>query len=108
MNRATEVSSNFHIGQLVVHRRFGYRGVIYDVYPRFMLSEEWYDRVALSRPPKDRPWYHVLVDNLDHTTYVAERNLEPAKEHEPIRHPLIETYFALFNGSSYEPLNRKN
>lgn len=108
MSGATEVSSRFDIGQIVVHRRFGYRGVVYDVDPRFMLTDDWYDRVALSRPPKDRPWYHVLVDNLDHTTYVAERNLESAKDPEPIRHPLIGNYFALFNGSSYEPLDLRN
>ena len=108
MNRAIEVSGSFHIGQIVMHRRFGYRGVIYDVDPRFMLSDEWYDRVALSRPPKNLPWYHVFVDNLDSPTYVSERNLEAAKGYEPIRHPLIERYFALFNGSSYEPLNLRN
>jgi heat shock protein HspQ len=108
MNCATEVSGSFHIGQIVVHRRFCYRGVIYDMDPRFMLSDEWYDRVAFSRPPKDCPWYHVLVDNLDRTTCVSEGNLEPGKDHEPIRHPLIESHFALFNGSSYEPLNLRN
>ena len=108
MTETTEQTSNFHIGQIVVHRRFGYRGVIYDVDPRFMLSEEWYQRVALSRPPKDRPWYHVLVDNIEQTTYVAERNLELATDREPIRHPLIQSYFDGFNGEYYEPLNLTN
>jgi len=108
MSEATEVRGGFHIGQIVMHRRFGYRGVIYDVDPRFMLSDEWYDRVALSRPPRDCPWYHVLVDNLDQTTYVAERNLESATDRDPIRHPLIESYFGLFNGKSYEPLSLRN
>jgi len=63
LNRATEVIGSFYIGQIVAHRRFGYRGVIYDVDPRFMLSDEWYNRVALSQPPKEHPWYYVLVDN---------------------------------------------
>ncbi len=108
MTEPTELTGSFHIGQIVVHDRFGYRGVIYDVDPCFMLSEDWYDRVALTRPPKDRPWYHVLVDNLDQTTYVAERNLKSAADREPIRHPLIESYFEVFNGDYYEPLGLKN
>ena len=53
--------ADFHIGQLVLHAKFGYRGVVFDVDPVFQLSDEWYEQVARSRPPKDRPWYHVLV-----------------------------------------------
>ena len=108
MSRVTEVIGSFYIGQIVVHRRFGYRGVIYDVDPRFMLSDEWYNCVALSRPPKDYPWYHVLVNNCDQTTYVAERNLASDTDNDPIKHPLLESYFSLFNGKSYEPLNLRN
>jgi len=108
VSETTEVKGRFHIGEIVVHHRFGYRGVIYDVDPRFMLGDEWYDGVALSRPPKDRPWYHVLVDNLDQTTYVAERNLKSATDCEPIRHPLLKSYLGLFNGKFYEPLNLRN
>ena len=94
-------AARFYIGQVVSHSRFGYRGVVFDVDPQFMLSDEWYRRVALSRPPKDQPWYHVLVDAQEHTTYVAERHLQPA-EPRPIRHRLLATYFAGFNGSNYE------
>ena len=108
MNEVPEVTGNFHIGQIVTHRRFGYRGVIYDVDPRFMLSEQWYEQVARSRPPKDRPWYHVLVDNADQTTYVAERNLSVAADRQPIRSPLIDSYFQGFNGEFYEPRIRSN
>ena len=108
VNEVPEMTGNFHIGQIVMHRRFGYRGVIYDVDPRFMLSEQWYEQVARSRPPKDRPWYHVLVDNADRTTYVAERNLSVAVDHEPIRSPLIDSYFQGFNGEFYEPRIRSN
>ena len=108
MSRATEVIGSFYIGQIVAHRRFGYRGAIYDADPRFMLSDEWYNRVALSRPPKEHPWYYVLVDNLEQTTYAAERNLASDIDNRPIKHPLIENYFGLFNGKSYEPLNLRN
>jgi heat shock protein HspQ len=99
----TEFTGRFHIGQIVKHRRFGYRGVVYDADPEFTLSEDWYERVARSRPPKDQPWYHVLVDGADQVTYVAERNLEAVREDgRPIDHPLIETYFRGFNGRTYE------
>ena len=103
-----ELTGSFHIGQIVVHRRFGYRGVVYDVDAEFMLSDEWYERVARSRPPKDAPWYHVLVDGVEETTYVAEGNLDSALHPEPIQHPLIDTYFETFNGRCYELLHRKN
>ena len=69
--------ASLSVGQVVQHKLFGYRGVIVDVDPTFESSDEWYEVVALSRPPKDRPWYHVLVHNATHRTYVAERNLEP-------------------------------
>ena len=59
MDRITK--ADHHIGQLVHHRLFNYRGVVYDVDPVFMLPDEWYEQVALSRPPKDEPWYRVLV-----------------------------------------------
>ena len=108
VNEISERSGNFHIGQIVMHRKFGYRGVVYDVDPSFMLSEQWYEKVALSRPPKNRPWYHVLVHNADQTTYVAERNLRPAADPRPIRSPFIESYFHGFNGEFYETRLRGN
>jgi heat shock protein HspQ len=58
--------ARLQVGQVVRHRLFDYRGVIYDVDPVFSLSEEWYEQMARSRPPKDQPWYHVLVDDDSH------------------------------------------
>jgi len=52
-------------------------------------TDEWYETVAKSRPPKDRPWYHVLVDGSTHTTYVAERHLEPDDVLASVEHPLV-------------------
>jgi heat shock protein HspQ len=95
------LESAFSIGQIVHHRLFGYRGVIFDVDPDFQGTEEWYQEVARSRPPKDRPWYHVLVDGQPVTTYVAERNLEPGDNSAPIEHPLIEHFFRAFDNGSY-------
>jgi heat shock protein HspQ len=86
---------------LVHHRLFDYRGVIFDVDPEFQSSEEWYRTVAKSRPPKDKPWYHVLVHDARHTTYVAERNLEPDEITAPVNHPLIDQVFIRFEKGRY-------
>ena len=91
----------FSPGQLVRHRLFHYRGVVVDVDPTFQLSEEWYEQVARSRPPRDQPWYHVLVHDAAHTTYVAERNLEADGSEQPIRHPLVNELFGTFSDGRY-------
>ncbi len=85
--------AKFGPGQMVHHKRFGYRGVITDVDAQFEGTEQWYEAVARSRPPKDQPWYHVLVHGAVHQTYVAERHLEPDLSGEPIDHPLLAVYF---------------
>jgi heat shock protein HspQ len=92
----------FSPGQLVRHRLFGYRGVVFDVDATFQLSDEWYEQVARSRPPRDRPWYHVLVHDADHTTYVAERNLDPDESTQPIRHPMLDELFDQFSTGRYQ------
>ncbi len=83
------------------HRLFGYRGVIYDVDAVFEGTEEWYERMAKSRPPKHDPWYHVLVDGHTHATYVAERNLGPEESPRPIDHPAVEGLFTGFRDGRY-------
>ncbi len=94
-----EIRAKFSVGQLVHHALFDYRGVIMDVDPLFQGSEDWYERMAQSRPPKDNPWYHVLVHDAGYETYVAEQNLEPDPSGEPIDHPYVSTLFAgLRNG----------
>jgi len=98
----------FSAGQLVHHKLFDYRGVVFDIDPVFLGSEAWYAQMARSRPPKDRPWYHVLVDGASHTTYVAERNLEPDPGTAPIEHPLLEHYFRGFENSRYLPRRAQN
>jgi heat shock protein HspQ len=103
-----DTNAKFTIGQIISHRMFGYRGVIFDVDPVFSGTDDWYAAMAKSRPPKDQPWYHVLVDNQNHTTYVAERNLEADPSSEPIRHPLLEACFAGLRDGSYVPRSRMN
>lgn len=100
--------ARFGIGQIIWHLKFHYRGVIADVDPAFSLSEQWYQTVAKSRPPKDQPWYHVLVDGSDATTYVAERHLRLAEDARPVRHPQLEQHFSSFNGERYLPRQRSN
>lgn len=94
-------TAKFSIGQLVHHRLFDYRGVIVDVDAQFQGTDEWYERVALSQPPKDKPWYRVLVHNAEHETYVAERNLAPDPAIEPINHPLVDKIFDRFEDGVY-------
>ena len=91
----------FSIGELVYHRLFGYRGVIVDVDKNFQATDEWYEAVARSRPPKNRPWYHVLVHESDHTTYVAEQNLEADESEEPIDHPMVDEFFLKLDSGKY-------
>jgi heat shock protein HspQ len=109
MGTVTNITrTRFAVGQLVHHRLFDYRGVIFDVDPHFQGTEEWYETVAKSRPPKDKPWYHVLVHNAFHTTYVAERNLEPDASKKPIRQPLVEQIFTRFENGRYSGGRRTN
>lgn len=98
----------FAVGDLVHHKLFDYRGVVVDVDPRMMLSDEWYEAVARSRPPRDKPWYRVLVHNGFHETYVAERNLERDDSDEPIRHPLLDAFFSSFSDGRYISAGRAN
>ncbi|UCE85283.1 MAG: heat shock protein HspQ [Deltaproteobacteria bacterium] len=93
--------AHFAIGQVVHHRRFDYRGVVFDVDATYQGTDAWYEEMARSRPPKDRPWYHVLVHDADHTTYVAERNLEADANPAPIRHPRLDQLFDAFSEGRY-------
>ncbi len=93
--------ARFDVGQIVQHRLFNYRGVIVDVDPVFQNSDEWYEQVALSKPPKNRPWYRVLVHNAVHETYVAEKNLATDASEDPINHPLVDVYFQHFEAGRY-------
>jgi len=102
MGTVTNITSvKFSIGELVHHRLFDYRGVVVDVDRNFQGTEEWYEAVAKSRPPKNEPWYHVLVHGSDHATYVAQQNLEADTDSEPIYHPMLEHFFSRFVNGAY-------
>ncbi|MEK9671413.1 MAG: heat shock protein HspQ [Rhodospirillaceae bacterium] len=89
----SQSSAKFSLGQIVHHTLFDYRGVVTDLDPFFEGSSDWYDTMAWTNPPKDRPWYHVLVDGGEHRTYVAERNLEASATGTPIDHPDMRMMF---------------
>ena len=104
----SERDAKFGIGQVVQHVRFDYRGVIVDVDATYQGTEEWYHEVARSKPPRDRPWYHVLVHQADHTTYVAERHLGLETSPAPVEHPLVGQFFDSFEDGRYCRSQRLN
>ena len=104
----TEQRARFRVGQPIHHRRFDYRGVIVDVDPTFQGTDAWYEQMARSRPPKDQPWYHVLVHDATHRTYVAERNLEPDLSGQEISHPELALFFDAFEDGLYRATGRRH
>ena len=100
--------AHFSPGQLVHHVRFDYRGVVVDVDASFRGTDEWYEEMARSRPPRDAPWYHVLVDGARHMTYVAERNLEADRTGTKASHPLLSRFFEDFQNGRYLPKQSLN
>ena len=103
-----DYKAKFLIGQIVHHKLFDYIGVVFDIDPIFQGSEEWYEQVARSRPPKNKPWYHVLVHAAAYTTYVAEQNLNLEEQPKAIQHPLINSLFTKFDGSQYHLKTKPN
>ena len=89
--------AKFSIGDIVKHKHFEFRGVIYDVDFEFNNSEEWYQSIPKNvRPRKDQPFYHLLAENdeITYEAYVSEQNLLIDDSDEPIKHPLIEEIFS--------------
>ncbi|MCG8544501.1 MAG: heat shock protein HspQ [Alphaproteobacteria bacterium] len=90
-------TAKFRIGQVVCHKKYGFRGIIFDVDPEFANTEEWYESIPReSRPRRDQPFYHLLAENQDKTTYIAyvsEQNLLLDESDDPILHPGISEYF---------------
>ena len=96
--------ARFGIGDVVRHRIFDFRGVIFDVDPVFANSEEWYDSIPEEiRPTKDQPFYHLLAENADNSyvAYVSQQNLLPDEEEGPVNHPAIQGIFEVFAGGRY-------
>jgi len=96
--------ARFGIGDVVRHRLFDFRGVIFDVDPVFANSEEWYEAIPEAiRPSKDQPFYHLLAENAEQSyiAYVSQQNLMHDESEEPIDHPAIGAYFDGFEDGRY-------
>ncbi len=97
--------AKFSVGQIVRHRLFPFRGVIYDVDPTFSNTEEWYQSIPVERrPSKDQPFYHLLAQNAQggpYEAYVSEQNLLPDSENGPVVHPMIDIMFEKIAGDHY-------
>ncbi len=102
-------TAKFGIGQVVRHRIFEFRGVIYDVDPEFNNTEEWYEAIPEEvRPRKDQPFYHLLAENTEsqYIAYVSEQNLLDDSGGEPLHHAQIGEFFKTLPDGSLEPKGR--
>lgn len=98
--------AKFGIGEVVRHRVYPFRGVVFDVDPVFDNTDEWYDAIpAEIRPSKDQPFYHLLAENEDseYIAYVSEQNLVVDRSDGPLRHPQIGEMFERTNEGRYTP-----
>jgi len=101
-------SAKFTIGQVVRHREFPFRGVVFDIDPEFSNTEEWYQSIPVEvRPHKDQPFYHLFAENAEseYIAYVSEQNLLPDTSGEPMRHPQVDEVFEQDERGSYRPRN---
>lgn len=90
------LTAKFGIGEIVRHRIYPFRGVIFDVDPVFSNSEEWYQAIPEHlRPSKDQPFYHLFAENAEgpYVAYVSEQNLLQDQDGGPVRHPSVEDVF---------------
>ena len=88
--------AKYAIGQVVRHRIYPFRGVVFDIDPTFSNTEEWWQAIpAEVRPRKDQPFYHLLAENdeTEYVAYVSEQNLVPDTSSTPLRHPKIDELF---------------
>jgi heat shock protein HspQ len=96
--------ARFGIGDVVRHKMFDFRGVIFDVDPSFANSDEWYEAIPEElRPSKEQPFYHLLAENMEssYIAYVSQQNLVPDDSDEPIDHPAIATMFEVTDAGRY-------
>ncbi len=97
-------SAKFQIGQIVRHRIYDFRGVVFDVDPIFDNTEEWYQSIPEDmRPIKDQPFYHLFAENdqTEYIAYVSEQNLLPDERGGLLRHPQINEVFEIDDDGQY-------
>lgn len=100
--------AKFRIGEVVRHRVYPFRGVIFDVDPVFNNTQEWYDSIPIEiRPRKDQPYYHLYAENEQtvYEAYVSEQNLLIDNSEAALRHPAIKAHFVRAESGEYFPVN---
>ena len=100
--------AKYAIGQVVRHRVYPFRGVVFDIDPLFSNTEEWYQSIPSEvRPHKDQPYYHLFAENAEteYVAYVSEQNLLPDDSGEPLRHPQVAEIFVRDDEGGYRPRN---
>ena len=101
-------NAKYQIGQVVRHRLYPFRGVVFDIDPVFDNTDEWYEAIpAEIRPHKDQPFYHLFAENdeTEYVAYVSEQNLLPDETGEPVRHPQVAESFVRDAKGGYRPRN---
>ena len=101
-------TAKYQIGQIVRHRFYPFRGVVFDVDPEYNNTDEWYESIPEDiRPVKEQPFYHLLAENdeTEYVAYVSEQNLLPDETGEPIRHPQVNDIFVRDEDGSYRSRN---
>ena len=101
-------TAKFQIGQIVRHRVYPFRGVIFDIDPEFNNTDEWYESIPEDRRPrKDQPFYHLFAENAEseYIAYVSEQNLLPDESGEPVRHPQVAEVFEKDESGGYRRRN---
>jgi len=100
--------AKFTLGQVVKHRLYSFRGVVFDIDPEFANTEEWWQSIPSEiRPRKNQPYYHLFAENeeSEYIAYVSEQNLLPDTSGVPVRHPQVAEVFERDENGSYRPRN---
>ncbi len=96
--------ARYAIGDVVRHRIFDFRGVVFDIDPVFANSEDWYESIPEElRPAKDQPFYHLFAENAENSyiAYVSQQNLVKDDSNGPVDHPAVQQLFGPFSGGRY-------
>jgi heat shock protein HspQ len=99
--------AKYTVGEVVAHRIYPFRGIVYDVDPEFANTEEWWLSIPEEiRPRKDQPYYHLLAENdeTEYIAYVSEQNLVPDETGKPLRHPQVDELFIVDEDGKYHAL----
>ena len=96
--------AKFGIGDVVKHRKYPFRGVIFDVDPVYANTEEWWNSIpAEVRPSREQPFYHLFAENTEteYIAYVSEQNLLEDTSGQPVRHPQVTEMFKRDHAGHY-------